>query len=143
MRLRNFNGQGLYNPRLINSMSCLSELICLTAVAEGASSQRPLPGTDVRDSQALNSDNNSNNCCLPAYSSGIELHEQNLDARAAFTGDGRVNIDIDQKNGGFSESLTSALAGPCPGYEPPPYHILKDADVLEPPSMSIVIQVVG
>ncbi len=120
-------------------MYYLSELICLIAVSEGASSQRPLPGTNVRDSQALNSDNN----CLPAYSSGIELHEQSLDARAAFTGDGRVNIDIEQKNGKFSESLISALAGPCQGDEPPPYHILKDVDVLEAPSMSIVIQVVG
>lgn len=125
-------------------MSYLSELICLTAVAEGASSQGPVPGINIRDSQASNSDNNNNNNnCLPAYSSGIELHEQSLDARAASTGDGRVDIDIDQKNGKFSQSLTSALAGPCPGEEPPPYHILKDVNVLEPPSMSIVIQVVG
>lgn len=87
--------------------------------------------------------NSDNNNCLPAYSSGVELHEQSLDARAAFTGDGRVNIEIDQKNGQFSESLTSALAGPCLGDEPPLYHILKEVDVSEPPLMSIVIQVAG
>lgn len=102
-----------------------------------------MPGTDARDSQVLNSDNSSNNISLPAYSSGIELHEQSLDARAAFTGDGRVDIDIDQKNGRFSENLTSALAGSCPGDELPPYGILKETDVIVPPSMSIVIQVVG
>ena len=151
MRIRNFNGHGPHIPFAVasaQSFRCpfLSTLICLAVVQDGASSLRPLPGTNTRDSQALNSDNDSNDNndnCLPGYSSGIELHEQSLDARAAFTGDGRVNIDIDQKNGKFSENLTSALVGPCPDDEPPPYHILKEINVLEPPSMSIVIHVVG
>ncbi|CAF9923157.1 hypothetical protein IMSHALPRED_005866 [Imshaugia aleurites] len=90
-------------------------------------------GTNVCDSQALNSDNNSNSN-LHAYISDVELHEQSLDTRAAFTSDGRVNIDIEQKNGKFAETLISASTGPCQGDEPLFHPVLKDVEILGPPS---------
>ena len=63
---------------------------------------------------------------------------------ASLTGDGRVNININQKASWLSDHLAGALPAPWSGDEPPPYHILRESNEQgPPPAMSIVIHVVG
>ncbi|KOS23446.1 Sterol 3-beta-glucosyltransferase UGT80B1 [Escovopsis weberi] len=92
----------------------------------------------------------------PAYGSAMdhfELLQPGLDAGVAVTGDGRVNININQKNRRLAELLAPVVAaqssphpglGLPPSYRPPSAAAAAAAGRPRPaPRLNIVVQIVG
>ncbi|KAK5992898.1 Sterol 3-beta-glucosyltransferase UGT80B1 [Cladobotryum mycophilum] len=87
----------------------------------------------------------------PAYGDQvdhIELSQPGLDAGAAVTSDGRVNISINQKNRRLAELLAPSIASQVaaqpslpPAYIPP--DLAGEPGHKPPPGLNVVIQIVG
>jgi hypothetical protein len=106
-------------------------------------------------SEAWNGEEALENVSPPAYGSStmdLELHEEDFDAQASVTCDGRVNINIDQKSSWLSSDLFANLqdqtnaVSDLPEDHPPQYlppYIAGAPGQATVPSMSVVIQVAG
>ncbi|KAK6433847.1 hypothetical protein LTR95_009970 [Oleoguttula sp. CCFEE 5521] len=81
----------------------------------------------------------------PAYGdtdSDLHVNQDGLDTSARVTDDGRINIRINQLNRRLSQILTPALRQTAADLQDTPLPS-PAADTLKPPSLNVVIQVVG
>lgn len=120
----------------------------------GANAQVPADPTEL--SPALPQDTSIDQAPPPAYSDiygQVDINQDGFDTRAKVANDGRVNIRINQSSRRLSDLLVPALrsqlniqhAGEAPAQSKPATQPIIDilSDQLPPPSLNVVIHVVG